>query len=73
MKLSERYATGRYSLKALAKVTLADGLVYPKCGNAVPVSTAPTILRNRLYPGLFQWNGKLHQSKHEPLAPIELW
>ncbi|TIO82663.1 MAG: hypothetical protein E5X74_23565 [Mesorhizobium sp.] len=32
-----------------------------------------TILRNRLYTGLFQWNGKLHQGKHEPLVPIDLW
>lgn len=29
-KLFERYATGQYSLKALAKAAHADGLIYPK-------------------------------------------
>ncbi|WP_348640987.1 hypothetical protein [Mesorhizobium sp. B2-5-13] len=22
---------------------------------------------------MFQWNGKLHHDKHEPLVSIELW
>ncbi|MFE0014630.1 recombinase family protein [Mesorhizobium sp. NPDC059054] len=73
VKLFERYATGQYSLKALTKAAHADGLVYPKSGNLVPVSTTHAILRNRLYSGLFQWNGKLHRGKHEPLVSIELW
>jgi DNA invertase Pin-like site-specific DNA recombinase len=72
-KLFERYATGQYSLKALAKAAHSDGLIYPKSGNPVPVSTVHMILRNRLYTGLFQWNGRLHQGKHEPLVSIELW
>ena len=72
-KLFERYATGHYSLKLLTKEAHADGFVYPKSGNRVPVSTIHAILRNRLYSGLFEWNGKLHQGKHEPLASIELW
>ena len=32
-----------------------------------------TILRNRLYTGWFDWNGKLIQGKHEALVPVELW
>ena len=32
-----------------------------------------TILRNRLYTGQFEWNGKLIQGKHEALVSIELW
>lgn len=72
-KLFKRYATGQYSLKALAVAAHADGLVYPKSGNPVPVSTVHMILRNRLYTGLFQWKGKLHHGKHEPLVSIELW
>jgi hypothetical protein len=39
----------------------------------VPVSTVHTILRNRLYTGWFEWNGKLIQGKHEVLVPVELW
>lgn len=71
--LFEWYATGRYSLKEVAKKVRAAGLVYPKSGNPVPVSTAHMILRNRLYTGQFEWNGKLHQGKHEPLVSLELW
>jgi site-specific DNA recombinase len=37
------------------------------------VSTVHTILRNRLYTGWFEWNGKLIQGKHEALVPVELW
>ncbi len=72
-KLFERYATGHYSLKLLTKEAHADGFVYPKSGNRVPVSTIHAILRNRLYSGMFEWNGKLHQGRHEPLVSIELW
>lgn len=72
-KLFERYAAGHYSLKALTKEAHADGFVYPKSGNRVPVSTVHAILRNRLYSGMFEWNGKLHQGRHEPLVSIELW
>jgi site-specific DNA recombinase len=32
-----------------------------------------TMLRNRLYTGMFHWNGKLHQGQHELLVSIELW
>ena len=39
----------------------------------MPVSTVHTILRNRLYTGWFEWNGKLIQGKHEALVPVELW
>ena len=39
----------------------------------MPVSTVHTILRNRLYTGWFEWNGKLIQGRHEPLVPVELW
>ena len=35
----------------------------------MPVSTVHTILRNRLYTGWVEWNGKLIQGKHE----VELW
>jgi hypothetical protein len=49
------------------------GLVYAKSGAKVPMSAVHTILRNRLYAGQFEWNGKLFQGKHEPLVSIDLW
>ena len=37
------------------------------------MSTVHTILRNRLYTGWFEWNGKIHEGRHEPLVSVELW
>lgn len=37
------------------------------------MSTVHSILRNRLYTGQFEWNGKLIQGKHEALVSVELW
>jgi hypothetical protein len=39
----------------------------------VPVSTVHSILRNRIYTGWFEWNGKTIQGRHEPLISVELW
>ena len=72
-KLFEWYARGDISLKEAARKAHAAGLVYPKSGGKVPVSTIHTVLRNRLYTGWFEWNGKLIQGKHEALVPVELW
>jgi len=67
-KLFEWYATGRHSLKEAARLAREAGLVYRKTGSRVPVSTVHTILRNRLYTGWFEWNGKLYEGKHEALV-----
>jgi site-specific DNA recombinase len=37
------------------------------------VSTVHSILRNRIYTGWFEWNGKMIQRRHEPLISVELW
>ncbi len=66
-------ATGQYSLKEVSRKARAAGLVYRKGGNPVPVDTVHSILRNRLYSGRFEWNGKLYQGQHEPLVSIDLW
>ncbi len=49
------------------------GLVHRKSGTKVPVSTIHAILRNRLYAGRFEWNGKLYQGRHDALVSVELW
>jgi hypothetical protein len=41
------------------------GLVYPKSGGKLPVSTIHTILGNRLYTGRFERSGKLTRGRHE--------
>jgi site-specific DNA recombinase len=72
-RLFDWYARGDISLKEAARKAHAAGLTYPKSGAKVPVSTVHTILRNRLYTGWFEWNGKLIQGKHEPLVPVDQW
>ena len=72
-RIFERYATGRHSLKQAARMARDAGLVYRKSGAKVSVSTIHAILRNRLYAGWFEWNGRLYQGRHEPLVSVELW
>src|SRR6516225_8091247 len=72
-KLFEWYGRGDISLKEAARKAHAAGLAYPKSSTKVPVSTIHTILRNRLYTGWFEWNGKLIEGRHEALVPVELW
>jgi site-specific DNA recombinase len=72
-RLFEWYARGDISLKDAARKAHTAGLTYPRSGAKVPASTIHTLLRNRLYTGWFEWNGKLIQGKHEALVPVELW
>ena len=58
------------SVAQLASVIYS--FVYPRSGNPIPASTLQTILRNRLYTGRYEWNGKRYQGKHEPLISVEL-
>jgi site-specific DNA recombinase len=72
-RLFQTYATGRLSLKEVAKEARSWGLAYPRTGAAVPVSTIHTILRNRLYSGDFDWNGKRFTGGHDPIVSREVW
>jgi hypothetical protein len=69
----EWYATGTLSLKEAAEKARTAGLVYRKSGAAIPVSTVHTTLRNRLYPGEFEWNGHVYMGKRQPLVTRALW
>jgi site-specific DNA recombinase len=72
-RLFEWYATGMLSLKGAAQKAKAAGLVYRKSGAPVPVSTVHATLRNRLYMGEFEWNGRVYLGKHQPLVTRDLW
>jgi site-specific DNA recombinase len=52
-RLFDWYARGDISLKEAARKAHASGLLYPKSGAKVPLSTVHTILRNRLYTGWY--------------------
>ena len=72
-RLFEWYATGRYSLKEVAQKARDAGFIYRRTGASVPVSAVHSILRNRLYTGHFEWNGRLIQGKHQSLVSSDLW
>ncbi|WP_074974978.1 recombinase family protein [Nitrosospira multiformis] len=72
-KLFEWYATGQYSVREVTVKVRELGLVYRKSGVKVPASTVNAILRNRLYSGQFEWNGKRFQGSHEAIVSPELW
>jgi site-specific DNA recombinase len=72
-RLFEWYAAGTLSLREAAKKVRAAGLVHRKSGAPVPVSTVHAILRNRLYAGAFEWNGRPYLGTHQPLVSPELW
>jgi hypothetical protein len=66
--ISILFATSHQSPGSCA-TTVPEFIAYAK---ANPGRTS-TILRNRLYTGWFEWNGKLIQGRHEPLVSVELW
>ena len=69
----ERYATGHHSLKEIAKLARQDGMKYPKSQQPVPTSTVHKILRNRIYCGDFDFDGKMYPGKYEAIVSKELW
>ena len=72
-KLYEWYATGRFSLRELAKKAADAGFVYRKSRKPVSKSSIQTILRNRIYTGLFEWKGQIYEGSHDPLVSHALW
>ena len=70
-ELFERFATGRYSLRALVQELNGDG--FKLRGRKLYSSTAHQILRKRLYTGDFDWDGKTYEGSHEPLVARESW
>ena len=73
VRLFEWYASGSLSLREAARKARSAGLVHRKSGTPVPTSTVHSILRNRLYSGEFEWNGRRYSGKHRPLVTLELW
>ena len=69
----ERYASGNYNLKQIAKQARADGLVFRKTQNPVPISTVSLLLHNRIFSGDFDFDGKRYKGIYEPIVPRELW
>jgi site-specific DNA recombinase len=65
------FATGHYSIKRLALATRARGIRLR--GKPLSGSALHHVLRNRIYTGDFDWNGKTYQGTHKPLTPKATW
>ena len=72
-KLFEWYARGDISVKEVTKKARAAGLAFRKSGARIPRSTVAAILRNRIYTGRFDWDGKTYDGRHQALISIDLW
>ena len=72
-RLFEWYAPGRLSLREVAKRARAAGMAFRGSGRPVSVSTVQKVLRNRLYMGEFEWDGRRYEGKHQPIVSRELW
>ena len=72
-ELFERFASGEYSLKALARKAYEDGFRFRKSHGKIPVATLHKILRKRIYTGDFDYGGTIHEGSHEPLVTHQVW
>jgi DNA invertase Pin-like site-specific DNA recombinase len=70
-ELFDRFATGRYSLRALVKELNGEGGKLR--GHKLCSSGIHQILRKRLYTGDFDWDGTTYEGSHEPLVTRECW
>jgi len=68
----ELYATGKYTLKQIAR-TLKDLGLRSYKGNVLAVSCVQRILSKSFYYGIFKFKGETHQGTHEPLVSKKLF
>ena len=66
-RIYELYASGQHSLADIRKMIKAE------TGRQWPKSDLERKLKNPLYCGLFVWNGKTHEGKHQPLVSAQLF
>ena len=71
--LFEWYARGDISIREATKKARAAGLVFRKSCGRIPGSTVARIMRNRIYTGRFDWDGKTYQGRHKPIISADLW
>jgi site-specific DNA recombinase len=71
--LFEWYARGDISIREATKKARAAGLVFRKSRGRIPGSTVAKILRNRIYTGRFDWDGKTYQGRYQPIISGDLW
>jgi len=71
-KAFELYASGEYTLKAVAIILDQAGLRSYK-GDVLSVSCVQRMLKNPFYYGTFRFNGELYEGSHEPIISKKLF
>src|SRR3989338_766454 len=71
-KMFEMYATGAYTLHALANWCKEKGL-RGNLGKEIALSNVQSILQNIFYIGLMKYGGEIHEGQHEPLISKKLF
>lgn len=66
------YATGEYTLKAVA-IILDQARVRSYKGNVPSVSCVQRMLQNSIYYGVFSFNGEIYDGTHEPIISKKLF
>ncbi|EKE11104.1 MAG: recombinase [uncultured bacterium] len=72
-ELFELYASGKYSMKTLAKEMKEKGLTNNRTNTPISTSQVEQILKNPFYYGVMKTNGKLYPHKYEPIIPLNLY
>lgn len=67
------FATGNYTLSQIRDKMFSLGLVGPKSGKKMPLSSVEHILKNPFYYGHFLYRGELHQGSHKPMITKKLF
>jgi site-specific DNA recombinase len=68
----ELYASGKYTLKQIARALKDIGLRSQK-GNVLAVSCVQRMLSKNFYYGLFEFKGETYQGTHEPIITKKLF
>ena len=71
-KMFELYANGEYTLLALTNYLAKAGLRSYR-GNVLSVSCVQRLLQHKIYYGVFEYAGELHQGTHEPIISKKLF
>jgi len=67
------FATGNYTLSQIRDKMFSLGLVGPKSGKKMSMSSVEHILKNPFYYGYFLYRGELHQGSHKPMITKKLF
>ena len=71
-KAFELYATGEYTLQAIANFLDKSGFRSYK-GNVLTVSSIQRMLQKPIYYGVIKFNGEIYQGEHEPIISKKIF